>query len=244
MKDLFGKAILDFAKGKRGPVLTTETNISEPEEFDVAYLFRTYAKMPEIERQALKQCFGKILDVGSGAGSHALHLQEMGHNVTAIDQSSSAIEACIKRGVKNAVCSDVASFGQSGFDTVLLLMNGVGLAGTLDCLPSFLLKLKSFLSEGGQILLDSSDIIYMFDKDQDGGHWIPGDGDYYGELTFTLTYDGVTEEPFKWLYADYRSLFEAASQADLQCEMIYVGDHYDFLAKLTAQPKKKLPLTR
>ena len=180
MKDLFGLAILDFQTNNDPQTLITETTISEPDEMDVAYLFRDFDQMPIIEQQALKLCSGKILDVGCGAGSHSLYLQQQKLDVFAIDISENAIKACRLRGVKNPIHTNLLDV-EDKFDTILLLMNGTGIFGTLNQTDLYLKKLKSLLNQNGQILIDSSDLIYMFDDDEDGGKWIPSDT-YYGEL--------------------------------------------------------------
>lgn len=231
MKDLFGKAILDFQTNNSPEAISTETNISEADDMDVAYLFRSYNEMPKLEQKALQLSKGKILDVGCGAGSHSLHLQENNFDVTSIDISENAIEACQLRGLKNARVQNILEVENDKFDTILLLMNGTGIFGTLKETSNYLQKLKSLLVPNGQILIDSSDIIYMFDEDKDGSKWIPGDG-YYGELTFTISYKNQTEAPFPWLYLDYNTLQNAAHANGLQCELIQEGNHFDYLAKL------------
>ena len=193
--------------------------------------------MPELEQKALHLAKGKILDVGCGAGSHSLYLQENNFDVTAIDISANAIEACQLRGLKNARVQNIldldSDFHQNDrYDTILLLMNGTGIFGTLQQTSNYLSKLKSLLAPNGQILIDSSDIIYMFDEDEDGSKWIPGEG-YYGELTFTISYKNQTEEAFPWLYLDYNTLQNAAHANGLQCELIQEGDHFDYLARLS-----------
>jgi len=233
MKDLFGKAILDYQTGNAPENLITETSISEEDEMDVSYLFRDYTTMPALEQKALQLAKGKVLDVGCGAGSHSLYLQnERGMDVTAIDISANAIEACKLRGIKKAIAGDVMEHEET-YDTILLLMNGAGMCGKLKRISGFLYKLKSLLNPGGQILLDSSDIIYMFDEDDDGGKWIPTDIDYYGEVVFNVTYKGEQEKPFNWMYIDYNTLQNAAHGNKLQCELILEGEHYDYLAKLS-----------
>ncbi|MGH2667284.1 class I SAM-dependent methyltransferase [Flavobacterium sp.] len=232
MKDLFGKAILDFQTNNSPEDLITETSISEADEMSVAYLFRSFDEMPELEQKALLLSKGKTLDIGCGAGSHALYLQnERNLDVLAIDISANAIEACHLRGVKNTRAQNVLAIENENFDTVLLLMNGTGIFGTIEETAKYLLKLKSLLNPGGQILIDSSDIIYMFDEDEDGGKWIPSDN-YYGELTFTIQYKNETEKPFPWLYLDYNTLQNAAHANGLQCELICEGEHFDYLARL------------
>lgn len=234
MKDLFGKAILDYQTGNAPENLITETSISEEDEMSVAYLFRNYKSMPAMEKKALKLASGKILDVGCGAGSHSLYLQNVSElDVTAIDISANAIEACKLRGIKKASNQDVMHLEGEKFDTILLLMNGAGMCGKLNKMPQFLSKLKSLLNEGGQILLDSSDIIYMFDEDDDGGKWIPSDIDYYGELVFNIAYKNEKEDPFNWMYIDYNTLQNVAHACGLRCELILEGEHYDYLARLS-----------
>jgi SAM-dependent methyltransferase len=234
MKDLFGKAMFDFQTNNSPEDIITETTISEEDEMSVDYLFRSYNEMPKIEQKALQLTTGKTLDVGCGAGSHSLSLQnDRNINVTSIDISEKAIETCKLRGVKNAKVQNILDFEGEKFDTIILLMNGVGIFGKLDNCNKYLSKLKSLLNEGGQILLDSSDIIYMFDEDEDGGKWIPSNNDYYGELVFNISYKGEKEEPFDWLYLDYNTLQNAAIANGLKCELILEGEHYDYLARLS-----------
>jgi SAM-dependent methyltransferase len=232
MKDLFGKAILDYQTNNSPEDLITETSISEADEMSVAYLFRSYAEMPKLEQKALQLANGNVLDVGCGAGSHALYLQEKGFDVTAIDISANAIKACELRGLKNAKVQDIMQLEGDKFDTILLLMNGAGMCGKLKNIPNFLQKLKALLTDEGQILVDSSDIIYMFDEDEDGGKWIPTDVDYYGEVIFDIAYKGEKEASFDWMYIDYNTLQNAAVANGLQCELILEGEHFDYLAQI------------
>ena len=233
MKDLFGKAILDFQTNNSPEDLITETSISEEDEMSVAYLFRSYNEMPKMEQKALQLAKGKILDVGCGAGSHSLYLQnERKLNVTSIDISANAIKACQMRGIENARVQDIMTLENEKYDTILLLMNGAGMCGKLKNIPKFLTKLKSLLNPNGQILLDSSDIIYMFDEDDDGAKLIPFENEYYGELVFNITYKEVKEIPFDWMYIDYKTLQNEALKKELQCELILEGEHFDYLAKL------------
>ena len=232
MKDLFGQAILDFQTNNSPEDLQTETSISEADEMPVAYLFRVFDQMPLLEQTALELAKGKTLDVGCGAGSHSLYLQDKGLEVTAIDISAKAIAACHLRGLKHARVQHVLAIQNETFDTILLLMNGTGIFRTLKELPTYLQKLQSLLNPNGQILIDSSDLIYMYDENEDGSYSIPVEG-YYGELTFTVSYKGQTEEPFPWLYLDYKTLHRAAQAHGFQCELLVEGDHYDLLARLS-----------
>lgn len=234
MKDLFGKAILDFQTNNTPENLITETSISEEDEMSVSYLFRDFTEMPKLEQRALELTKGKVLDVGCGAGSHSLYLQNVRNlDITAIDISKNAIEACQLRGLTSTQVVNILDLDTNEkFDTILLLMNGTGIFGTLKDTSKYLQKLKDLLRPNGQILIDSSDIIYMFDEDEDGAYEIPANG-YYGELEFLLSYKGEKEHPFPWLYLDYNTLQNAAFANGLQCELILEGEHYDYLAKLS-----------
>lgn len=232
MLDLFGQAILDFYTQNNPQPLYTETSISETDEMDVAYLFRTFKNMPKLEQKALQLAHGRVLDIGAGAGCHALYLQQKGFEVTALDHSAQAIETSRLQNINHCIQSSLLEFQpETQYDTLLLLMNGTGIFGRLNQTALYLQKLKSLLNPGGQILIDSSDLIYMFDEDDDGGRWIPDHG-YYGELEFTLTYKGQKEQ-FPWLYLDYNTLQNAALANGLQCELIIEGKNYDYLARLT-----------
>lgn len=236
MKDLFGKAILDYQTNNSPEDLITATSISDEDEMSVAYLFRSFEEMPVLEQKALQLAKGTILDVGCGAGSHSLYLQkEQKLEVTSIDISENAVQACKLRGLQNVNVQNILEMEvddlHAKFDTILLLMNGTGIFGTLKNTPQFLQKLKTLLNPKGQILIDSSDIIYMFDEDEEGAVTIPAN-DYYGEVQYTITYKGENEDAFPWLYIDYNTLQNAAHANGLQCELILEGLHYDYLAKL------------
>ncbi|MEM8508286.1 MAG: class I SAM-dependent methyltransferase [Bacteroidota bacterium] len=230
--DILGKALLDYQNGKYTRDITTFSTIEEKGTLPLPYLFRSFDKMPKLERQALKLCSGKVLDIGCGAGSHALYLQEKGLSVTGLDHSAGAIQVCQQRGLTHTIQTDFLSYSGEAFDTLLLLMNGIGLAGTLQALPEFLAHCKTLLRPNGQVLLDSSNLIYMFEQDEDGGYWIPGDIAYYGEVRFQMEYMGKKGLVFDWLYLDYVTLANYAEAKKFECELISEGEHYDYLARL------------
>lgn len=233
MKDILGKALLDYHNGNYSEDILTETNISEEDPLPLAYLFRSYAEMPTLEQKALDICKGHTLDVGCGAGSHALYLQEKGIEVTAIDISEGAVQVTSKRGVLHAHKTDILNLSQASFDTILLLMNGTGIFQNIDKAPYYLRHLKSLLKEGGQILIDSSDLQYMYDTNEDGSIWVPGDR-YYGELEFTMSYLGEKTEVFPWLYLDESRFATIATIEGFLFEVIKRGKNFDYLARLTA----------
>ncbi|RKS97828.1 class I SAM-dependent methyltransferase [Chryseobacterium defluvii] len=231
MKDLMGKAIWDFYHNENPEDLQTETSISELDELPVDYLFRGFEEMNEIEQQALQLAQGKVLDIGAGAGSHSLYLQNKKElDVVALDISPKSIEICKLRGVKNAVCKNMLEFSGETFDTIILLMNGTGIFESLANIDTYLQKLHSLLNENGQILIDSTDILYMFDRDEDGGVYIPAGG-YYGELDYVVHYKGDSEEPIKWLYLDFNTLKNAAENNGFKIEKVLQYED-SYLARL------------
>lgn len=230
MKDIFGKALLDFYNGNTSEDIITSTNISGDDVLPLSYLFRSYTYMPKLEQKALEMAKGNLLDVGCGAGSHSLYLQEKGFNIKAIDSSKGAIETCKKRGVLNTELLPLLEEKET-FDTILLLMNGTGIFQTLKDVPKYLAHLKSLLNKNGQILIDSSDIKYMYEE-KDGGFWQDLNSTYYGELDYFLSYKGENELPMKWLYLDFKTLQIACTSIGLQCEEIMKGEHFDYLARL------------
>ena len=231
MKDLFGKALLDFSNNNYTEDLVTSTNISGEDNLPLPYLFRTFSEMPKIEKKALNMARGKVLDVGCGSACHSLYLQEKGLDVSAIDISKGAVEVARSRGVKNAVMKDILDETET-FDTILLLMNGTGIFQELTQVSKYLAHLKTLINPNGQLLIDSSDIKYMY-EDDDGGLWIDTNAGYYGELDYFLSYKGENETPMKWLYLDFENLTLACESVGFRCEKVMDGEHFDYLAKLS-----------
>ena len=231
MKDLFGKALLDYQNGQYTEDIKTSTHISDEDVLPLPYLFRAHKEMPKLEQTALKLAKGRVLDVGCGSGSHSLYLQKKGLEVKAIDISGGAIEVCKQRGILNAEVLNILD-ETCAFDTILLLMNGTGIFQELTQVSKYLSHLKILLKPGGQILIDSSDIKYMY-EDEDGGYWMDMNAGYYGELDYFLSYKNEKEDAMKWLYLDFETLKLASETIGLTCELVVEGKHFDYLARLT-----------
>lgn len=231
MKDLFGQALLDYQNGNYTEDIITSTNISDEDVLPLPYLFRDFEAMPKLEKHALNLVKGTVLDVGCGSGSHSLELQKKGFTVKAIDKSMGAIEVAKQRGVLHTEVKALLNETDT-FDTILLLMNGTGIFEELAQVSNYLTHLKSLLNPKGQILIDSSDIKYMY-EDDDGGYWIDTNAPYYGELDYFLSYKNEQELPMKWLYLDFKTLKLACDTVDLSCELVLNGDHFDYLVRLS-----------
>lgn len=233
MSGLLGKALRNYQDHGKSEDIIIMNSLGEEEVMSTSYFFRSYDDMPALEQKALDLSQGSILDIGAGAGSHSLLLQERGYTVTALDNSPDAIACCQARGIEQAICENIEAYSGGTYDTLLLLMNGIGVAGTLDKLDGLLEHLKSLLNPEGQILLDSSDIRYMFDAEENGRP-VTGNPDvYYGNILFSVYYNGEYEVPFPWVYVDYLSLESAAARCGLRAEKIMDGPHFDYLARLT-----------
>ena len=225
-----GKAIADYWKTKKADRLRVFSPMFEEDEIPLQTLFRKYEDMPGIEQKALDMATGRTLDVGAGAGCHSLVLQEKGFDVTAIDISPLSVQTMKERGIKNVFEQDFFTLdGQ--YDTILMLMNGIGIVGTLECLPKFFQILDKILAPSGQVLCDSSDISYVF-EDENGMIDIPEDIGYYGELSFRMQYKDTIGEPFDWLYIDADTLKEKAAKNGYIVEVVAEGEHYDYLARI------------
>lgn len=231
-----GKAISDyFLFGKADPIRVFSSQFDE-DEMPVEELFRDYKHMPILEQKAIELAHGKVLDVGAGSGCHTLILQDRGLEVCAIDISPLSVQIMKQQGIKDARLTNLfqPDFAEH-FDTVLMLMNGSGIIGTINNIPTFFQKMKLLLNPGGCILMDSSDLKYLF-EDENGEILIDLAGDYYGQIDFTMQYKNIKGEPFNWLYIDFETLAYYADCSGFKAEMIYQGEHFNYLAKLTQMP--------
>ncbi len=232
-KDIFGQAIKDFYNKEYSEDITVQAPDFDDDVIPVPYLFRNYEEMPVVEQKALDLATGKVLDVGCGAGSHSLYLiNKRNLIVDAIDISEGAVEIAKKRGVDNVQVLDMYHLQDKKYDTILFLMNGSGIIGSLDHIDRFFTHLKKLLNPKGQILIDSSDISYLF-VDDDGGFWVDASASYYGEMRYKLKYRNQESDWFDWLYIDYNTLQNAANANGFICELIVEGESNDYLARLS-----------
>ena len=230
-KDPMGTAIADFHATGKAARLRVFSPMFDEDEIPVKALFRTFDEMPAIEREALKVASGHILDVGAGAGCHSLALQAMEKRVTAIDISPLAVTTMRERGVKDVREQDFFTL-DGKFDTIMMLMNGIGIVGTISRMDAFFMQVDRLLAPGGQVLCDSSDICYIF-EDEDGIIDLTGVEGYYGELTYQMQYNNIKGGAFPWIFIDPETLREQAAAHGFHCDIILRGPHYDYLARLT-----------
>ncbi len=229
--DVFGEALKDQFMKPPAETLWVHNSYDEPEEMPVDLYFRNEKDMPELELKALDLCRGKTLDVGAGVGSHALILQKRGLDITGMDISAAAVEIMKQRGLKQAIEGNILQFkipeGEEKYDTLLFMMNGIGLTGSLPGLESFLSSAKNLINNDGQLVFDSSDLSYLYLEIP-----FPENG-YFGEVSFRYEYKSTKGNWFKWVYVDQKTLMNIAKTAGWNAEILFEDDSDQYLARLT-----------
>ena len=234
IKDPMGSAIAEYYnKGKAARLRVFSSQFYE-DEIPVETLFREFEEMPPQEQEAIRLCRGRVLDVGAGSGCHSLELMNRGMEVVAIDISELSVQVMKDCGIDARTVNFFDQTFDEKFDTILMAMNGIGIVGKIEKLPDFFMRVKQLLAPGGQLLLDSSDIRYVFEN-EDGSLDIDLAAGYYGELDYRMQYKGVKGEKFDWLYIDFDTLSMYAEQCGLVCEKCADGEHYDYLARLSVK---------
>lgn len=229
--DPMGQAIYDYYHTGKAGKLRVMSSMFYEDEIPVPTLFRSFNDMPVQEQKAIELCRGRVLDVGAGSGCHSVVLRERGFDVVAIDISQLSVDVMTERGL-NAM--NVNYFDETfveKFDTLLFAMNGIGIVGKVERLDLFFRAARRLLAPGGQLLLDSSDISYVF-TDDDGSMDIDLAAGYYGEIDYKMRYKNINGEPFDWLYIDFDTLSMYAEEHGFRCEKCVDGEHYDYLARL------------
>jgi methylase of polypeptide subunit release factors len=232
--DPMGAAMAAYMQGAKDAEVVVASNLTDDDVIPVHYLFRSEREMPELELLALQQCQGTVLDIGAGAGSHSLALQAQGHTVTALDVSAGAVEVMRKRGVQQVLNQDFFDLKDQQYDTLLMLMNGIGISGNLSGLERFLEHAKALLKPAGQILLESSDILYMY-KAEDGSVLLDLNAGYYGEVQYNMKYRDQESGWFNWLFIDAAILEDYASQHGFTFGVLYEGEYGEYLARLSLE---------
>lgn len=231
-RDVYGEALAEyFEKEELSSPLLLHSTYGDIEEMPVEVFFRDSEDFPELEFIALSLCDGKVLDVGAGVGAHALYLHDKNFDVTALEISQTACNIMQQRGVQNILQQDFFNLSSQKYDTLLFLMNGIGLAGSLDRFRQLLAHSKTLLSEKGQLLFDSSDISYLYDE-----YRIQRPEYYFGEIGYQYEFNGIKGEPFKWLYLDQKTLIKVAHEEGWVVQILFEDENDQFLVRM--EPRK------
>lgn len=227
--DPLGTMMLDYLNGNHLAYVEVESATLDMWKMKGETMFRNYSEMDELEQRALKLCRGKILDVGAGSGCHSLHLQQNNMEVDALDISPGCIQVMSKREVKNIIHQNLFSLTETKYKTILMLMNGLGICGSLDGCNLFLQFIKTILDKDGQVIADSCDLGSFYEDSQKTDYSEDG---YYGETEFIMRYKTITSEPFNWIYIDFKTLETLADFNGLYCEQIATAKDGRYLARI------------
>lgn len=225
--DVYGLALYDYYRYGKADELKLHTSYGEIEVMPVDWFFRDEGDFPELERIALGMAQGATLDIGAGAGSHAVFLYDKGVAIHTLDTSDYCVKIMRERGLPNVLHQSVWQPLPRRFDTLLLLMNGIGLVEDLSKLRSFFKIAHDRLNPGGRILLDSSDLSYLYD-----------DQDVFarpelGKIQYQYEYRGVKGAKFSWLYVDFRTLKQIAEEEGWNARLIFEDTYAQYLAYLS-----------
>lgn len=227
MSDIYGQFLKDYLKNGKTDIVWLHNNYAEAEEMPAEIFFRKEYELSDLELLALRLCKGKILDIGAGAGAISLALQRRKFDVTALEISPGAVEVMKNRGVEKIINTDIFKFDGEKFDTLLLMMNGIGFCQYLDEITNFLNHAKALLNKDGQILFDSSDVSYLYEnqKYEDDG--------YYGEIDYQYEYLNKKGDWFSWIYIERTLMQEIAEKCGYLMEVLFDDGSDQYLAKLT-----------
>ncbi|PIB34774.1 hypothetical protein BFP72_04825 [Reichenbachiella sp. 5M10] len=226
MKDLHGRAILDYYKKETPSPLILHNSYGEPEEMPVEVFFREAEDFSELENCAIAHCYRKVLDLGAGAGAHALLLQALDFEVTALDNSPGCVETMQKSGIQHVIETDYRDH-QGKYETILMLMNGLGIAGKLSGVKDLLLYCQSLMTPKGNIIVDSSDISYLYEEEG-----ISKPEGYLGEVRYRYEYKTEQDEWFDWVYVDPETLTQIVHEIGMEIEIIMTDENDQYLAKI------------
>lgn len=157
--DAYGRALRDYHETGEGfEIVERDDGYISPSGGPSIYVAEP-DEWPNSEREAVALAEGRVLDIGCGAGRHALFLQDLGHEVVGIDASPGAVAVARERGVERVEELDVVNVDalESTFDTILMMGNNFGLVGTQDRAPAMLGVLADVTAEGGRIIAESMD---------------------------------------------------------------------------------------
>jgi SAM-dependent methyltransferase len=232
----FGRALRAYLGGDSSVDLIVRRDDGKTSFLPISLFFRAESGFTAMERTAMELCRGRILDIGSGAGSQSIVLQDKGYRVTAIDISPEAVTVAGQRGVADVLCTDMFSFKGGPFDTLLMMGHGIGMVETIEGLKRFLVHAPSILAVNGQLLVDSLDVRVTEDAEnlayQEANRKA---GRYIGEICMQFEFQDQKGPYCGWLHVDAETLREHAESTGWQCEVVHQGEHGDYLARLIRQ---------
>lgn len=220
--------------GDVSATLVVHSSLGESDDLPVQVFFRHEEEFFSFEQAALELCRGRVLDAGAGTGVHALELQKRGFQVRAIDVLPEAVAIMKGRGVIDARRADLFELEGGRFDTLLMLMNGIGPVGQIAQLSRFFETAGRLIASGGRILVDSGEA--MICEPPAGAPalaWPPTTPEgYEGEAWIRLEYEGEIGPPFRELYLGEEAMMAYAALSGWRCDIAHTDDSGAYLACL------------
>lgn len=227
-KDAFGSAIRDFHEGKADHYFV---------EREDGYLFQESLKMyfaeypdwADLEQRMTKHVGGRILDIGCGAGRHALYLQARNFDVTAIDKSPIAIETAKKRGVKEAHAVSIEAFIKSPsfglFDTIIMMGHNLGLLRSFEEGRALLSALYKVTAADAQIIGTNRDPFKTVGEDH--LEYCASNrlkGRMFGQMRFRSRHRNILGDWFDYLFLSEEELKKICEGTGWHLEATTYGD--------------------
>ncbi len=187
----------------------------------------------ELELLALHSCTGKVLDVGAGAGRHASELQTRGVDITALDKSKQAIMIMNQRGIGKTRWIDIMELSGEKYDTILMLMNGIGIVGVAKNIDTYLQHIHKLLNTDGALIVDSIDVsktTYPLHVAYRENNIL--NSRYPGQQRLRIVYNGEKGDWFNWLHLSFEELSMHASSNNFLSELIKIEENGHYVAKL------------
>jgi 2-polyprenyl-3-methyl-5-hydroxy-6-metoxy-1,4-benzoquinol methylase len=230
----YGQSLLDFFNGDISAKVVVHRDDGFADDLPASVFFRKPSDFSPLEQTAMTLCRGYVLDIGAGTGCHSLALQDRRIRVLAIDVSPHAIEIMTKRGVKECQHVDVFEFHEGPFDTLLMMMHGIGMVEDLFGLDRFLCHAHKLLKPDGRIVFDSLDVRCTGDPRhlayQEANRRA---GRYFGQIRMRFEHKGQIGPFFGWLHVDPETLIDHAERIGWSCQVVCREDGGDYLAQLT-----------
>lgn len=234
--DPYGHALYDYFNGETSATITVHRDDGVVTPLPALVFFRKEEAFSPLEKTAQDLCRGFVLDIGAGTGCHSLALQKQGLRVLAIDLCPQAIEIMSARGVVETQRINVFDLPEGRFDTLLMMLHGIGMVETLAGLDRFLLHARSLTASGGRLIFDSLDVRHTSDPRhlayQEANRKA---GRYFGEIRMQFEYKGRKGPLFGWLHVDQETLAEHAGKAGWLSKTVYSQDDGNYLAQLAAR---------
>ena len=240
-EDAYGRLVLDHLEGRPAVEIVERDDGFIAAGVGPGNYFAPFRRWPPPERRAMRFVRGRVLDVGAGAGRVALHLQERGHEVVAIDVSPLAVEVCRRRGVRDARLVDIHDVdeGVGSLDTVVMLGNNFGLFGSAEGAAQLLPRLHALTSPRGRIVAESRDPYETDDPDHLAyQQWNRDRGRMPGQLRLRVRHRTYASPWFDYLIVSREEMEALADDTGWHVARFLTGDAGVYVAVLEKDERR------